>query len=62
MTDKHIVDLFAETFGGSVKEKPPRGLGKKMQYRWRVFSNQAWDVYYEMRPYLRIKIWKGEPN
>lgn len=63
MTEKPIIDLFSETFGGYTVERSLIGrLGKKRQWEWRVRGEPAWTVYYQLEPYLRLKRWKGEPK
>lgn len=62
MTDRPIVELFSELFGGAINERMLVGrLGTKPQYVWQVRGDRAWDAYYQLEPYLRIKRWKQEP-
>lgn len=64
MTNQELVELFHSTFAvGSINlKRNVSALSNKPQWRWRVYGEAAWSVYYAMRPYLREKIWKGEPN
>lgn len=55
MTDKPIVLLLHETFGGSLmfckREKPHY----KDQWRWSVSHKKAWATYAILEPFLRLK-------
>jgi hypothetical protein len=63
MTDESLVRLYHDTFGvGTVIEKVLSGWSRKPQWRWRVTGDAAWEVYYALRPYLRLKLWNGEPS
>lgn len=63
MTDKPIMDLFVETFGGKLHQRNLVGrLGTKPQWAWQARGNPAWDIYYQLEPYLRLKRWKQEPR
>lgn len=65
-TNRELVDLFFDRFGGSVTTRSPNipsnKLSKKTQYIWKAYSEKAWDAYYALEPYLREKRWKGEPQ
>ena len=54
-TDKRLVDFLQETFGGNIYAEAPRGLSKRLIYRWKIFSNQAVEFLRLVRPYMRIK-------
>lgn len=62
-TNFDIVDAFQAAFGGRVTEKKPSksSFNKKPMRQWRVCGDEAWECYYKLRPYLRQKIWRGEP-
>lgn len=65
-SNREIIDTFHRKFGGCVYEKkvsfPSNKLQKKEMWGWRVWGEGAWETYYQLRPYLREKIWKGEPQ
>jgi hypothetical protein len=62
-TNREIVECFHQTFGGSVSEKHcNNGFNKKPMWQWRVQGEIAWQAYYRLRPFLRQKIWIGEPT
>lgn len=64
-TNREIIQMFQDRFGGSVGEKRPEWasnrLQKKMMWTWTVCGDQAWDCYYALRPFLKEKLWKDEP-
>lgn len=62
-TNLEVLQDFQATFGGTVVPKNSNnGFNKKPMWQWRVCGDQAWECYYSLRPYLRQKIWAGEPT
>src|SRR5712671_4828910 len=55
MTYKPIIDLFYETFGGSVGFRKKYKSHYKDQWRWRVVGPKARDTFMQLKPYLRLK-------
>ena len=59
MTEESIVRWVHEVLGvGTVCKKPPgrKQMGRRMQYRWRCNSREAYGVCCFMFPYLHIKL------
>ena len=59
MTDESVVRWVHEVVGlGTVTKKPPHktSLGKKMHYRWRCSSREAYKVCKLMWPYAHVKM------
>ena len=59
MTEESIVRWVHEVLGvGTVCKKPPgrKQMGRRMQYRWRCNSSEAYGVCCLMFPYLHIKL------
>ena len=59
MTEESIVRWVHEVLGvGTVCKKPPgrKQMGRRMQYRWRCNSREAYGVCCLMFPYLHIKL------
>jgi hypothetical protein len=59
MTHQSIIRWVHEVLGvGHVRKKPPHvtSMGKKMQYRWRCSSRDAYKVCCLMFPYAHVKL------
>ena len=54
-TNKILVDFLHSTFGGNVYSESPRGLSKKVIYRWKIHSCQAAEFLRKVHPYVRLK-------
>jgi hypothetical protein len=61
MTDEIVITLLHEELGGWKWFKGTKDHRKEM-WRWRVEGEAAWDAYYKLRPYLRVKRWLAEPH
>jgi len=62
-TNREILQLYQDEFGGAICNKKLHSpLSRKPMWTWSINGEGAWDAYYKMRPYLREKIWKGEPK
>ncbi len=55
MTEKHVVELFHQQFGGSFYFKPRRKEHHKDQWCWVVKRSRALKAMEAMSPWLRIK-------
>jgi hypothetical protein len=53
--NKHFINFFTETFGGSVLEETPKKLSRQLIYRWKIYGYQAAEFLEAIRPYLKIK-------
>jgi hypothetical protein len=60
MTDRAVPQLFADTFGGSFRCKPPAGLGKKDIWYWQITGRRAVQILTYLYPYLIIKKVKAQ--
>lgn len=63
-THEPTLHLLREHLGGTVRSRPTNTgrLGKKPIWVWQHRGDGAWDAYYKVEPYLRIKRWKQEPK
>lgn len=54
-TDKNLMQLFLDTFGGTCYTEHPKKLSKKVIYRWKVCANKAVEFLKLVRPYMLMK-------
>lgn len=55
MTNPVPVYALAQTFGGTVKEKPPQGNSRKKLYLWQISDHLAYHTAALLLPYLTVK-------
>lgn len=55
-TNVILVEFLKSTFGGRIHSESPKGLAKRLIYRWKISSLQAAGFLKLVLPYMKLKV------